>query len=51
MQNYLAWGAVSAVFFTLFFLAPVRRENPVARYVLVAQVIFFAGLNLLLPVI
>lgn len=51
VQNYVAWGAVSALFFTLFFLAPVRRENPVARYVLVAQVIFFAGLNLLLPVI
>jgi bisanhydrobacterioruberin hydratase len=50
VQNYLAWGAVSAVFFTLFFLAPVRRENPLARYVLVAQVVFFAGLNLLLPV-
>jgi uncharacterized membrane protein len=51
VQNYVAWGAVSAVFFALFFLAPVRRENPVARYVLVAQVVFFAGLNLLLPVI
>jgi putative membrane protein len=51
VQNYLAWGAVSAFFFTLFFLAPVRRENPVARYVLMAQVVFFAGLNLLLPVI
>lgn len=51
VQNYLAWGAVSAVFFTLFFLVPLRRENPLARYVLVAQVVFFAGLNLLLPVI
>ncbi len=51
VQNYLAWGAVSAVFFALFFLVPVRRENPLARYVLVAQVVFFAGLNLLLPVI
>lgn len=48
VQNYVAWGLVSAVFFTLFFLLPVRRENPVARYVLAAQVLFFAGLNLLL---
>jgi putative membrane protein len=48
VQNYVAWGLVSAVFFTLFFLLPVRRENPLARYVLVAQVIFFAGLNLVL---
>jgi hypothetical protein len=36
-------------FFSLFFFLPVRRENPVARYVLLAQVLFFAGLNLLLP--
>lgn len=48
LQNYLAWGLVSAVFFTLFFLLPLRRENPVARYVLAAQVLFFAGLNLVL---
>lgn len=48
VQNYVAWGLVSAVFFTLFFLLPVRRENPVARYVLAAQVLFFAGLNLVL---
>jgi bisanhydrobacterioruberin hydratase len=48
MQNYLAWGVVSAAFFLLFFLLPVRRENPVARYVLLAQVLFFAGLNLAL---
>jgi putative membrane protein len=47
-QNYLAWGGVSAVFFTLFFLMPGRRKNPVARYVLLAQVLFFAGLNLAL---
>jgi putative membrane protein len=50
MRNYVAWGAVSAVFFALFFLAPVRRENPVAQGVLVAQVLFFAGLNLVLGV-
>lgn len=48
VQNYVAWGVVSAVFFTLFFLLPLRRENPVARYVLAAQVLFFAGLNLVL---
>ena len=48
VQNYIAWGLVSAVFFTLFFLLPVRRENPLARYVLAAQVLFFAGLNLVL---
>jgi len=48
LQNYLAWGGVSAVFFTLFFAAPVRRENPLAPAVLAAQVVFFAGLNLML---
>lgn len=48
LQNYLAWGGISAVFFTLLFMAPVRRENPVALAVLVAQVVFFAGLNLVL---
>jgi putative membrane protein len=48
LQNYLAWGGVSAAFFALFFLLPVRRKNPVARYVLLAQVLFFAGLNLAL---
>jgi bisanhydrobacterioruberin hydratase len=51
LQNYLAWGGVSALFFTLFFLLPVRRENPVARYVLLAQVLFFAGLNLALGIL
>lgn len=45
LQNYLAWGGVSALFFTLFFTQPIRRENPVARYVLLAQVLFFGGLN------
>ncbi|MCU0318866.1 MAG: carotenoid biosynthesis protein [Flavobacteriales bacterium] len=48
VQNYVAWGVVSAVFFTLFFMLPLKRENPLARYVLMAQVIFFAGLNLVL---
>ncbi len=48
LQNYLAWGGVSAVFFTIFFAAPVRRENPLAPAVLAAQVVFFAGLNLVL---
>jgi len=48
LQNYVAWGLISAVFFALFFLLPVQRENPVARYVLLAQVLFFAGLNLAL---
>lgn len=48
MQNYLAWGGISALFFTILFMAPVRRENPVATAVIVAQVVFFAGLNLLL---
>ena len=46
----MAWGLVSSLFFTLFFLLPLRRENPVARYVLAAQVLFFAGLNLVLGV-
>lgn len=46
LQNYLAWGAVSLLFFTLFHLLPVKRENPIARYVLLAQVLFFAGMNL-----
>ena len=50
LQNYVAWGAVSAVFFALYFLVPVRRENPVAQGVLAAQVLFFAGLNLVLGV-
>ncbi len=50
LQNYVAWGLVSSLFFTLFFLLPLRRENPVARYVLAAQVLFFAGLNLVLGV-
>ena len=50
VQNYVAWGAVSAVFFALYFLVPVRRENPVAQGVIAAQVLFFAGLNLVLGV-
>jgi putative membrane protein len=48
-QNYLAWGIVSLIFFSLFFLLPVQRQNPLARWVLLAQVAFFALLNLLLP--
>jgi bisanhydrobacterioruberin hydratase len=47
LRNYIAWGGISAVFFTLFYVLPIHRENPVARYVLLAQVLFFAGLNLL----
>lgn len=48
LRNYVAWGAVSMVFFTLYFLVPLRRSNPLAPYVLLAQVAFFAGLNVLL---
>jgi putative membrane protein len=48
LQNYVAWGGVSALFFTLFFTLPIQRENPVARYVLLAQVLFFGGLNVVL---
>jgi uncharacterized membrane protein len=47
LRNYFAWGGISALFFSLFFILPVDRENPVAKYVLLAQVIFFGGLNLL----
>jgi uncharacterized membrane protein len=46
LQNYLAWGGVSAIFFSLFFLLPVQRRNPLAIYVLLAQVLFFGALNL-----
>lgn len=48
LRNYVAWSAVSVVFFAVYFLVPVRRDNPLAPYVLLAQVVFFAGLNVLL---
>lgn len=48
LRNYVAWGAVSMVFFAVYFLIPLRRSNPLAPYVLLAQVAFFAGLNVLL---
>jgi putative membrane protein len=47
-RNYIAWGGVSAVLFSCYFLAPVSRRNPMAASVLLAQVLFFAGLNLVL---
>lgn len=51
LRNYVAWGAVSLVFFTVYFMVPARHRNPVAPYVLLAQVAFFAGLNVLLGIL
>lgn len=46
VRNYVAWGLISAVFFTLFYTMPVRRQNPMAVHVLLTMALFFAGLNI-----
>lgn len=45
LQNYLGWLVAALLLQSLFFLLPFRKENALARYVLVIQLAFFVALQ------
>ncbi|MDX9942971.1 MAG: carotenoid biosynthesis protein [Bacteroidales bacterium] len=45
LQNYLAWFVISLVFLTIFHLAKIRANNPIARQMYLVQLAFFLLLN------
>lgn len=45
LQNYLAWFVISLVFLTIFHLAKIRTNNPIARHMYLVQLVFFLLLN------
>ena len=46
VQNYLGWLVAALLLQSLFFLFPFRKENALAQYVLVIQLVFFVALQL-----
>lgn len=46
LQNYIAWFAFSFVLFLFYFWRNQIRTNPAAEALLIAQILFFAALNL-----
>lgn len=47
-HNYLGWMVSSFVLFLIYFQAPFQKNNPLAVWLLVIQIIFFGLLNLFL---
>ena len=47
LQNYLGWLIAALLLQSLFFLLPFRKENPLALYVFIIQLAFFAALQML----
>jgi putative membrane protein len=45
MQNYLAWFIISFIFLSIFKLAKIKYNNPVALKLLAVQIAFFVLLN------
>lgn len=45
-QNYLGWWIISLVLFSVWYSLPFRKENRIAKWLLLLQFIFFAGQNL-----
>ncbi len=46
MQNYVGWFLTGILVMTLYYYLPFKRENYLARWMLGAQIAFFASLNL-----
>lgn len=46
LQNYLGWFLTGILVMTLYYYLPFKRENYLAKWMLAAQVAFFALLNL-----
>lgn len=47
LQNYLGWFGVSACLLFLFQLLPFEKQNPLAKWLAAANVLFFGGMRLL----
>ncbi|MFT5914171.1 MAG: putative membrane protein [Bacteroidia bacterium] len=47
-QNYIAWLMVSCLLGYLFFSLEFKKINPMAKWVLICQVLFFFGHNMLM---
>ncbi|RFS15300.1 carotenoid biosynthesis protein [Emticicia sp. C21] len=45
IENYIAWFIVSAVLLTLFHSMRFRKDNPIARWLLILQICFFGIQN------
>jgi putative membrane protein len=48
MQNYIGWFFISLVFLTLIFHTRTELRNPMAIFVLVLQIVFFAISNFMI---
>lgn len=48
VRNYVGWWLVSASLFSLWFVLPFRKENRLAKWLLILQFLFFALHNLLM---
>lgn len=46
VRNYVGWWAVSLILFSIWYTLPFRKENRLAKWLLLLQFIFFAGQNL-----
>lgn len=46
LQNYLAWFLVSFVLACIFYLLPFGKKNPLAKYLIVIQLLFFVLLQI-----
>jgi putative membrane protein len=47
VQNYIAWFFISLVLHWFFKLQMGKVKNPIAPFIIIAQVIYFGLLNLL----
>ncbi len=47
-QNYVAWFVVGFLLHLVYQQSPIRKRNPLALYLVVAQIIFFSGFSLVL---
>jgi putative membrane protein len=48
VQNYIAWFVVSFLLGYLFFRLEFEKLNPIAKWVLICQILFFFGHNMLM---
>ena len=46
IQNYVAWFVISVVFLSIFHLAKIKTNNPIARHMYLVQLGFFLLLNI-----
>lgn len=46
LQNYLGWFMVSFVLENVFYLLPFRKDNPIAKYLIIIELSFFLLLQM-----